>query len=280
MNKFLLLLALGFCFVGVKNAIAADKSNVQKMQYDVYAGGIHALKASLDIDQSKKNRYEISLAAQTFGLLKRLAPWQGVFKSKGWKTTKGFKPELHQSVAIWRKEEEIKNYHYKKNGKFAGYSLKDDSNDGSPKKIDDELTQGTSDVLSATLNVMQNIAVYNKCEGSTEVFDGKRRFKIIFKEKKKVELTASRWNVYFGPAVQCTIEVAPVAGKWREKPRGWMSIQEQGRERGTMPTVWFAQMQEGELAIPIKIKIKTSYGVLFMHLTNYKSAGQKLALGD
>jgi hypothetical protein len=278
MNKFLILLTLGFCLVGIENVQAADKNNTQKMQYDVYAGGIHALKASLNIDQSKKNRYEISLAAQTFGLLGRLAPWQGLFKSKGWDTSKGFVPELHQSVAIWRKEEEIKKYHYKKNGKFAGYSLKDDSNDGSLKKVDNKLTQGTSDVLTATLNTMQSIVAHNKCEGSTEVFDGKRRFEMIFKEKRKVELTASRWNVYSGPAIECSVEVAPVAGKWREKPRGWMSIQEQGRERGTMPTVWFAQMEEGQVAIPIKVKVKTSYGTLFMHLTHYETAGQKIAL--
>jgi len=249
------------------------------MQYDVYAGGIHALQATLDIDETKKTHYDISLAAKTYGLLGKLAPWQGTFETKGWKGDIN-KPELHQSTAIWRDEEEIKQYHYKKDGKFAGFSVKDESNDGSMQSVDKELVEGTSDVLTATLNVMQNVAAHNKCEGESEIFDGDRRFKMVFKEKQKVELTASRYNVYGGPAVECSVEVQPVAGKWHKKPRGWMSIQEQGRERGTMPTVWFAQMEEGQVAVPVKVRVKTQYGTLFMHLTQYQTAGQKIALNN
>ena len=277
-----ILLVLGIfligSFVGLEDAKAVDKNNQQKMQYDVYAGGIHALKANLDMNLSEKNRYDISLAAQTFGLLGKLAPWQGVFKTHGWKDLQANKPELHQSVAIWRDEEEIKKYRYKKDGSFNGYSVKDNENDGSIQKIDDELTQGTTDVLTATLNTMNIIAAKNKCEGSSEIFDGKRRFKLVFKQKKEVQLEASKYNVYAGSAIECAVEVQPVAGKWREKPRGWMSIQEQGRERGTMPTVWFAQMKEGHPAVPVKVRVKTNYGTLFMHMTKYHAGETKLAL--
>jgi len=59
-----------------------------------------------------------------------------------------------------------------------------------------------------------------------------------------------------------------------------MSIQEQGRERGTMPTVWFAKVQEGQVAVPVKVRVKTDYGTLFMHLTDYQSAGKKMTLKD
>lgn len=249
------------------------------MRYDVYAGGIHALQADLNIDQSKKGRYDLSLAAKTYGLLGKLAPWEGLFESIGW-TGQPAKPELHQSVATWRGEKEIKKYRYNKDGSFAGYSVKDEENDGTEKPVDKALVEGTSDVLTATLNTMQALAAGGKCEGTTDIFDGKRRFTLIFKEKKRVELTASRWNVYEGPAIECAAEVKPGAGHWHEKPRGWMSIQEQGRDKGTMPTVWFAQMDDGQPAIPVKVRVKTNYGTLFMHLTEYKSGSQKLVLKD
>lgn len=259
--------------------LAAEKKGHQNMRYDVYAGGIHALQANLDIDMSAKDKYALSLQSKTYGLLGKLAPWQGTFFSRGWRGEVN-KPELHQSTTTWRDEEEIKKYHYKKNGDFVGYSVKDDKNDGSIRETDKNLTDRTSDVLTATLNIMEHVAKEGKCVGSTEIFDGKRRFKLVFKEKQKVELKASRYNIYGGPAVECTVEVQPLAGKWREKPRGWMSIQEQGRERGTMPTVWFAQMTEGQPAIPVKVRVKTDYGTLFMHLTQYQHMNQKLALKD
>ena len=158
------------------------------------------------------------------------------------------------------------------------YSIKDDSNDGSPRDVDDELTQGTSDVLSATLHIMQSVAADGKCSGTSEVFDGKRRYKLVFNHKKEVQLEKSLWNLYEGPAIECTAEVQPVAGKWHKKPRGWLSIQEQGRERGTMPTVWLAQMDENQPAVPVKVRVKTAYGTLFMHMTGYEGGDKKLAL--
>ena len=256
-----------------------QKKGHQKMQYDVYAGGIHALQAKLDIDTSTKDKYDLSLFAKTYGLLGKLAPWYGTFATNGWRG-KTNRPELHQSTAVWKGEEEVKKYRYKKNGSFEGYSLKDDSNDGSIKEVDKKLTEGTTDVLTATLSTMEKIAKDGECTGESEIFDGKRRFKLVFKEKKKVELEASRYNIYGGPAVECSAEVLPVAGKWREKPRGWMSIQEQGREKGTMPTVWFAKVAEGQPAIPVKVRVKTDYGTLFMHLTQYTHMDTKLALKD
>lgn len=256
----------------------------QSVQYDVYAGGIHALQSNLEINFSEKGRYSTTLTAKTYGLLGRLAPWQGTFESHGWRgdVIKGRpnKPELHKSTATWRGEDEIKEYSYKKDGSFNEYRITDDKYDGAPKEVDPELTQGTTDILTSTLNTMQLIAAGNDCEGTSEIFDGKRRFKMVFRQKDEVELKASKWNAYAGPAIQCTVEVQPVAGKWYEKPRGWMSIQEQGRARGTMPTVWFARINEDKPAIPVKVRVKTSYGTLFMHMTQYDDGGITLATKD
>lgn len=261
------------------SAQAAEKKQSQKqaIQYDVFAGGIHALQANLDLSVPEKNRYSSILSAKTYGLLGKLAPWHGTFESHGWSGTPN-KPEMHQSTTTWKNEREIKTYKYNKDGSFKGYTIKDPDNDGKPQEVDAKLVQGTTDILSSTLDTMQAIAGGEKCEGSGEIFDGKRRYKMIFKQKAEVELEASRWNVYAGPAIQCTVEVQPVAGKWHEKPRGWMSIQEQGVERGTMPTVWFAKVSPDKPAVPVKVRVKTAYGTLFMHMTKYDDGSKKLAL--
>lgn len=273
---FLVLLAFTLS-IFVSAPVQAQQK--QSMQYDVFAGGIHALQANLDIEFPKKDRYSTTLTAKTYGLLGKLAPWHGTFESHGWRG-KPNKPELHQSTATWKGEEEIKAYSYKKDGSFNEYRITDQENDGSPKEVDDELTQQTTDILTSTLNMMQSIAAGNECEGSDEIFDGKRRYKMVFKQKAGDVLERSKYNVYSGPAVSCTVEVQPLAGKWYEKPRGWMSIQEQGRERGTMPTVWFAKVAEGKPAVPVKVRVKTSYGTLFMHMTSYDDGTKALALKE
>lgn len=251
------------------------------MTYDVYAGGIDAVEAELDVVYESKERYHMSLAAQTRGFLRKLAPWSGIFETKGWRKENGSDmPELHRSSAVWRDEEEVKEYSYGKDGSFKGLRVTEEGKDKS-EKIDDELTKGTTDALTATLEVMKHIAAGGGCEGSSEVFDGDRRFELVFVHEAEEMLEPTKYNVYRGPAVRCTVEVKPISGKWHTKPRGWLSIQEQGRERGMLPTVWMAKIDDKGPAVPVKVRVKTDYGTLFAHLTGYKNGAREFKLaGD
>ena len=249
----------------------------QAMTYEVYAGGIHALQAELIIDLSKRDRYNIALSAKTRGLLGRLAPWQGTFESHGWQDSgQNFKPELHKSVGIWRGEEETKEYKYNRDGSFDKIVITEPPKEPEIKMPDVKLTDQTIDALTATLKVMTALAEGKSCAGASDVFDGKRRFSQVFHAKEQTDLSKSRYNIYQGSASQCAVEVVPDGGKWYKKPRGWMSIQEQGRKKGTFPTMWVAQLQENAPAVPVKILVKTDYGALVMHLTEYKNTQETL----
>lgn len=255
------------------------------MTYAVYAGGMHVVEAVFDLDFSEKGRYDVKMASHTRGFLGSLVPWSGTFESNGWvradkEKNKDFRPQLHKSTAIWRGEEEIKEYKYKKDGSFEGLFVTDHDKPTFKKDVEKELTDNSTDVLSATLTAMELAAMGKGCASKSEVFDGKRRFEMVFTQKRKKTLEASRYNVYSGEADECVVEVVPVAGAWHKKPRGWLSIQEQGREKGTMPTVWFGQLSEGLPAVPVKIMVKTGYGALVMHLVNYDDGLQKIALED
>lgn len=236
--------------------------------YDVYAGGFHVVEAQLSIDETAEE-YKIELAAHTRGFLGRLAPWQGIFATEGWKLSESeYRPRTHTTTTTWRDEDEIKTYSYAKDGRFLNFEIDEHDKPLQKKVPDKELTDKTTDVLSATLTAMQGVAAERRCAGRAEIFDGKRRFAQVFTHEDTEELTASRYNIYEGPSVVCTVEVEPLAGKWHEKPRGWMSIQEQGRERGTMPTIWVGQVAPEATPVPVKIRVKTAYGTLFMHLTD------------
>ncbi len=242
------------------------------MIYDVYAGGFHAVEAQLDVDFSKKERYSLIMSAHTRGFLGSVAPWNGTFESHGWVLEgNDYRPETHKSTATWRDEIETKEYKYNKDRSFKGLLITDHDRPTYKKEVADELTQGTTDILTATLLAMRAISNGNDCQGTSEVFDGKRRFKLKFVHKEYETLTASRYNIYEGESTKCTVEVEPLSGAWHKKPRGWLSIQEQGRDKGMMPTVWMAKMNKDGPAVPIKILVKTQYGALYMHLTEYRN---------
>lgn len=186
------------------------------------------------------------------------------------------RPEQHKSVATWRGEKQIKDYAYAQDGTFKSLTIDEHDQEPETPDIDKKITDGTTDSLTATLLVLQHYNKTGKCEGSSLVFDGKRSFEQNFSHEEDVQLTASKYNIYEGPAAKCTVEVVPKEGKWYEKPRGWLSIQEQGRNEGTMPTVWIAQLEENAPAIPVKVFVKTDYGGMFMHLAEYRGAEKTL----
>ncbi len=266
-----LVFGLSLTALGAGLAQAADY-DLQKMKYDVYAGGIHAVKADLTLDYTKKGRYAMMFGAETRGLLGSLAPWVGTFESEGWVSDKRkLVPDLHESIAMWRDEKEVKTYNYDKNKGFVDITTTYVGKKPKTEIPESDLTKGTIDALTATMRIMEKVSDGGKCEGESEVFDGKRRYKLIYKHIGFVQLEQTRYNAYSGPAAECTVEVEPVAGRWHKKPRGWLSIQEQGRDRGTMPTVWMAQVVPGAVVVPVRVRVKTTYGTLFMHMTKYES---------
>ncbi len=248
------------------------------MNYDVYAGGIHAVKADMVLDYRDSGHYSMVFGAETRGLLGSLAPWQGTFESRGWALKDGKRvPEVHESIAMWREEREVKTYRYGKDGSFKDLTTLYKGKKPKTKIPDKDLTKGTTDALTATILTMEHLSDGGNCEGEKEVFDGKRRYKLIFKHIRFAMLEKTKYNAYSGPAAECSVEVKPVSGSWHKKPRGWLSIQEQGRERGTMPTVWMAQVTENAVVVPVRVRVKTAYGTLFMHMTRYESGDTVLS---
>lgn len=256
--------------------IAAAQGTTQSLVYEVYAGGIHAVQAKVKIDVQPEH-YEMTLEARTRGFLGKILPWAGKFETEGWAFPDGRRqPQQHKSTAVWKNETDVSEYLFEKDGTFKSLTVTDYEKDPYEKDVKSDVSTGAIDVLTAALLVFEQYNQTGKCAGSSEVFDGKRRFRQVFTHEKNVELQTSSYNIYGGPAAQCTVEVVPVSGKWHKKPRGWLYIQEQGRNLGMMPTLWLAQIDENGPAVPVKIHIKTIYGSMFMHLAEYKSGDEVL----
>lgn len=244
---------------------------LQSMVYELYAGGINAVQAEFDVAYDNKAHYHLALAATTKGFLGKLVPWHGTFETEGWRLPDGSeRPETHKSTAVWDGEEDLKVYSYGRDGSFKGLKSVVGGEDESPGDLEKDLVQGTTDALTASLQAMKAVTETGACAGEDEVFDGKRRYRLVFRHVGDEVLTPTRYNVYEGPAARCEVEVLPVAGAWHKKPRGWASIQEQGRAKGSLPTVWLAKMDDQSPAIPVKMRVKTDYGTLFMHMVRYK----------
>ncbi len=244
-------------------AHAEQQQDIRNYSYAVYAGGFYVLDADMTLTHTD-DTYDIHLDTKTHGLLDRVVSWAGIFETTG--EIKGDERQVleHKSTATFRGDTNIKSYAYNPDGQFKSLTLTDHEKNKEPvttvSDIKPELADGSTDILTAMLSMMSDDA---PCNDRADVFDGKRRFEIVFRKLDDTVLSTSRYNSYGGPASVCEIEIFPKGGKWHEKPRGWLSIQEQGREKGQLPRLWVAEIDG--LYVPVKILVKTNYGTFLMH---------------
>lgn len=246
--------------------VLASSAHAETLTYKVYAGGINVIEAPLQLKITKSN-YTADLTAKTRGFLGTLVPWQGTFSTKGSRDKDKLVVKTHRSTSTWKGEEDSASYTFDAKGNLTHLKLRKDGKDETPK-LDSTLTHGVTDILSAALMAFMHAEGGKECIGASDIFDSKRRFTLDFKPAGTETLKESRYTMYQGPAVKCTAEVIPKGGAWHKKPRGWLSIQEQGRKAGLMPTLWVAKVDPNLPPMPIKIRIKTDYGTLFMHLAS------------
>ncbi len=241
------------------------------LAYDVYAGGIHALNAALTLERTT-TRYDITLVSATQGFLRKIANWSGRYVSKGRISNDKTYPLSHEASSSWKGSTEKKIFKYNGKGKFLSYKVSEEGKDTTPTSVDVSLATGTTDTLSSTLRLMVALPQSRVCSGDELIFDGDRNFQLTYSGKETEILKKSDYNIYDGQAIVCKVEVKPKNGKWHKKPRGWLSIQEQGRNLGDLPTIWFGKINgQDDLYVPVKIRVKTDYGTLFMHLTSMKT---------
>jgi hypothetical protein len=249
-----------------------DKAVTHRYAYEVYAGGMNAMRAKVRLSQSPE-RYHIIVNARLKGFIGTLIPWKGRYETRGWRTGKhNYKPHTHTTQTTWRGETETRSYRYARDGTFKDLTIKREGEPRSTKDIDKGLADNAVDILTGTLNVTKAMASRHKCRHTATAFDGKRRFFMHFKHKKSVNLEANRYNNYSGQAARCIIELEPKGGEWHEEPRGWLLVQEQGRKYGQLPTAWMARVSGNTPAMPVRIEVKTYYGSVVAHLVEYKNS--------
>jgi len=259
----ILCFAAGMAVLTTAGAVQA--ADPLKVTYGLYASGFHVV----DVEGTyaiHDDTYDLTMDLKTVGLLGRVAPWAGVIHTNG--LNKGTKstPLEHSFAATWRKKVETTTFSFDKNGALTAHVIEEDDGNVLDNMPGDDVTKGNpTDMLTALFRTMNNPET---CETTQPGLDGKRRFDMVFTSKGTETLEKNRYSEFAGEAEICEVEIVPVSGKWREKPRGWMSLQGQAKGKGQLPRLWFGQVREDMPPIPVRFFIKTDYGSMVMHLQN------------
>jgi|AntRauTorcE11897_2_1112592.scaffolds.fasta_scaffold00625_2 hypothetical protein len=266
--KTIIIGGLAFGFSAPANAALEN----YKLSYDVYAGGMHALRSTYEKERDD-DQYDVLVTAETNGLIGRLFPWAGAYESTGLVHSSDLTPLEHNSISSWKQNKTTKKLVFDK-GEATKLIKKENGQTETKTDFKPVLVQNASDMLTAIMLAFQDIDQTASCNTSIPAFDGKRKFNIRFSESKQAYIEKSKYSVFSGPALKCTVTVEPVAG-FREKDmgKGWMAIQNHTRKRGRLPEIWFGRLHDNGELVPVRMEISSNYGGVVGHLTDMNIPG-------
>lgn len=233
----------------VKNSVAFTVSH----EFDVFIGRFNASRTNFTYSLAD-NKYAVDSNVKTYGLFDTLYPFQAIYSTTG----KIIKKEQLQTIsykynAKSRFNRRTKELVYNDKG-VPVYRISSKNDKEKRAEINQDVDiKGTTDLQTVIAELVLQYNNMRFCDARMEVFDGKKRFDVIFKDEGKENLKANKYSQFEGPAVKCSMYIDNLGSK------GDDLLWEITSDR----PVYFWVMEQGEKTRPFiaRIEVKeTKYG--------------------
>jgi len=228
------------------------------LHYDVY----YLLLPVLSVDVASDvdgGGYRTRVALKTAGIFATLAPWHADAVAHGRIAGAALKPGAYRASSAFRERRQQIDLVYGDGGVVQG-NVDGILTDGDREEVPDDLRQGTVDPITASAVVAQRLAATGSCAGAVPIFDGLRRYDLLYEDLGPTELAPSRRDPYRGPARLCRATVRSIAGFLRTGDRAG--------ERATEIRTWVAPPFPGAAPVTVRMDLSGTRGTLHVHLAS------------
>jgi hypothetical protein len=239
-------------------AVPATAAQRLVLHYDVYYLLLPVLSVDVASDTAPAT-YNTRVALRTAGLLATLAPWHSEAVAHGRIAAGELVPAAYRASSAFRDRRQQIDLEYADGGAVRG-SVNGVLTDGDREQVSDDLRQGTVDPITASAVVGQRLAASGSCAGVVPIFDGLRRYDLVYEDLGMTEMEASRRDSYRGPARLCRASVRSIAGFLRTGDRAG--------ERATEIRTWLAPPFAGAAPVAVRIDLSGTRGTLHAHLAS------------
>ncbi len=236
------------------------------LTYRIYVGGVSVLDADAELVMAG-GRYRVAISAATEGFLRRLAPWDTRSESAGQIGTAGPRPEAHVVSSTWRGKPRSVTLAYNADGTVTA-TAEPSADEDDREPVPAALTVGTLDPLSAFVAMMHGAAQGAGCGMTVPVFDGRRRYDLLFTAHGTRSFEASDRNAFSGEAAHCRVTWRSIAGHSRgggERSQFWR--RGEGQTERPPVDVWLARVSPNGPPAPVRASTDSPMGGVVIHLT-------------
>lgn len=200
MKKILLILVSIFCLNNEALAFSV------RHDFTVFIGPFNASETSFTYALNPGS-YAVFSKVKTFGFFDTLYPFEARYSTTGRIKNNNLETTSYQYQSQSRFTKRKKELIYNEQG-VPVYRIS--SKNDKEKKVEitpDPQNKETTDLQTVFAELARQYNRLKFCDSRMEVFDGKRRFDIIFKDEGKEELAANRFMPYGGTAGKCSMYI-------------------------------------------------------------------------
>ena len=171
------LLLVGLLLPAAPAAAAGPRS--LELRYDVYTAGVPTLSLRLDIAFTGE-RYRIVSHMETRGVIGFLFPWRHRGETEGTVVDGELRPGHYRATSDASGTVKSARLVYRGDGTVTATAepVREEGRDLVPVAM----TRGAVDILTAVLRVTRQIEASGRCDGEIPVFDGVRRYDLVFSD--------------------------------------------------------------------------------------------------
>ncbi|WP_114856913.1 DUF3108 domain-containing protein [Azospirillum brasilense] len=243
-----------------------------QLDYRVHVGGVAVLDARAELTLTE-GRYSVQVNAATDGFLGRLFPWETQSLSVGTVTPDGVAPIRHTQSGVLRGSPRTVTLDFAPDGSVrTQVSPPPEEEDRDP--VPDTLSRETRDPLSGVLDMLMAGLHGGGCQRTVPVYDGRRRYDMIFTDRGMTMIGASRHSVFAGAARQCRVSHKPIAGYERTPRQAFWQRGGGGREERPPVDLWIAPVEGSGPPLPVRLETDSGFGGVVIHLTAARKTDQ------
>ncbi|WP_172428344.1 DUF3108 domain-containing protein [Azospirillum brasilense] len=242
-----------------------------QLDYRVHVGGVAVLDARAELTLTE-GRYSVQVNAATDGFLGRLFPWETQSLSVGTVGPDGVAPIRHTQSGVLRGSPRTVTLDYGADGRVrTQVSPPPEEEDRDPVPV--ELTRQTRDPLSGVVDMLLAGLHGEGCQRTVPIYDGRRRYDMMFADRGMTMVGASRHSVFSGAARQCRVSHKPIAG-YERTPRQAFWQRGGGREERPPVDLWIAPVEGAGPPLPVRLETDSGFGGVVVHLTAARKTDQ------
>lgn len=242
-----------------------------QLTYRVHVGGVAVLDARAQLALTG-DRYSVAVDAATDGFLGRMFPWQTHSQSDGAVRPDGLAPARHTQVSTFRGKPRNVTLEYDGRGNVRA-EVTPPPQDDDRELVPESLRRTTQDPLSGVLTVLFAGLRGEGCGRKVPVYDGRRRYDMLFSDQGMQQVGQSRYSIFSGPARQCRVSYTPIAG-YNRASGGAFWQRNPGPEERPPVDVWIAPVTPGGPPLPVRVETDSGFGGVVVHLTGASVAPQ------